>query len=321
MEDRARREHRRRSPLRRLRRAVRAAFTRPLFALAGVLVPRLYVLYMRLVWATSRVETNGFEELIRITEKYDGAVALLWHEEVFSVAYGYPVLGVRGHTLASLSNVGELITRCLERCGYVVFRGGSSRRSRRNEGVLEDMIEHMRTHHEVLYGLTVDGSKGPAYRMKSGGIVIARECGKPIALVRTWYARSLRLKTWDRTAIPLPFNRIAYYLRGPYFVPEDAATPEGVQRFRLRLEAELLDLAARSYADMGQPCPPELAQRQQEASATEGSGAQASARASSSCAAPRPEAIASATATPSSHAPASARPGAAAPSRARNART
>ncbi len=78
----------------------------------------------------------------------------------------------------------------------------------------------MQTTPGVIYGLTVDGSKGPAYRMKMGGVLIARECGGPLALVRTWYKRSIRLKTWDRMAVPLPFNVIKYYLRGPYFVPE-----------------------------------------------------------------------------------------------------
>ena len=85
----------------------------------------------------------------------------------------------------------------------------------------------MRKTDGVIYGLTVDGSKGPAYRLKRGGVVIARECGRPIVLVRTWYRRCLRLDTWDRTAIPLPFNRIHYYLEGPYFAPADADTEAG----------------------------------------------------------------------------------------------
>ena len=150
----------------------------------------------------------------------------------------------------------------LKLCGYVVFRGGStSGKARRREGTLLEMIEHMRTTPEVTYGLTVDGSKGPAYRMKTGGIVIARECGKPIALVRTWYKRCLRMRTWDRMALPLPFNVIRYYIRGPYHVPESARTDEGLLRFRNELESDLIDLAVQSYADMGQEVPPNLVKR------------------------------------------------------------
>ena len=84
---------------------------------------------------------------------------------------------------------------------------------------------------------------------------------RPIALVRTWYKRSIRLRTWDRTAIPLPFNRIKYYLAGPYHVTEDAQTEEGFARFLLQLEDELIEMATASYRDMGQPLPENLSKR------------------------------------------------------------
>ena len=161
-----------------------------------------------------------------------------------------------------LAEAGEVITRMLKLCGYVVFRGGSSSgKARRRTDVLAEMITHMKTTSGVIYGLTVDGSKGPAYRMKMGGVLIARECGKPLALVRTWYKRSVRLRTWDRMAVPLPFNVIKYYLRGPYFVPADADTEAGLARFRLQLENDLIDLAAQSYDDMGQERPANLVKR------------------------------------------------------------
>jgi len=245
------------------RRYVRPLFSRPLSKLAALVVPYIYIAYMRLVWSTSRIEGGKeFGALIRMAEEYDGAVALLWHEEVLTVAYGYPYVGIRGHTLASLGESGEVIARMLKLCGYVVFRGGStSGKARRREGTLLEMIEHMRTTPEVTYGLTVDGSKGPAYRMKTGGIVIARECGKPIALVRTWYKRCLRLRTWDRMAVPLPFNVIRYYIRGPYHVPESARTDEGLLQFRNEIESDLIDLAVQSYTDMGQELPPNLVKR------------------------------------------------------------
>jgi len=251
---------RQRGPLARaFRNHVRPLFSRRLSALAAAVVPSIYMGYMRLVWATSRVDPGNFLELKDWIREHNGAVGLLWHEEVMTVAYGYHHLGFRPHTLASLGDSGELITRMLLKCGFVVFRGGSTRGlKRRREGVLEELIEHMRTHDEVIYGLTVDGSRGPRYHMKHGGIVIARECGKPIALARTWYKRCLRLPTWDRMAVPLPFNHIRYYLAGPYFVPETTHTPEGMEEFRLRLERDLIELAARSYDDLGQPRPPEL---------------------------------------------------------------
>jgi len=251
---------RRRSwPSRLFRSKIRPLFSRRLSRLATFLVPPLYLLYMRLVWATSRIEPHNFLALKGITAEHNGAVSLLWHEEVMTVAFGYAYLGFRGHTLASVGESGELIARLLQRCGFVVFRGGSTtHRSRRREGALNEMIEHMQTHDAVIYGLTVDGSKGPPYRMKTGGIIIARECHRPIILARTWFKRCLRLPTWDRMALPLPFNVIHYYLRGPYMVPESAHTAAGLEQFRLQLENDLIDLAARSYDDLGRARPTNL---------------------------------------------------------------
>ena len=254
-----RRRRRERGWLRTLRHALRPLITRPLMRLNLALFPTLYILYMRFVWATSRIVDRGLGRLFAISAEHNGAVGLLWHEEVMTVAWGYAYMGFRPHTLASLSNDGAVITRLLERCGFVVFRGGSSdRSSRRVSSVTRDLIDHMQKTDGVIYGLTVDGSKGPPYRLKRGGVVIARECGRPIVLVRTWYRRCVRLQTWDRVAIPLPFNRIHYYLEGPYFAPPDANTEAGLERFRLRLEQDLNALAARSYDDLGQPRPANL---------------------------------------------------------------
>jgi lysophospholipid acyltransferase (LPLAT)-like uncharacterized protein len=257
-----RRKRSQRWPARFFRRKVRPLFSRRLSALAAMVLPYVYLLYMRFVWATSRIEGREFVALKQIIAHYNGAVGLLWHEEVMTVAFGYAYLGFRPHTLASVGEAGEVIARMLTLCGFVVFRGGSTTgSSRRREGALEEMITHMRNHDQVIYGLTVDGSKGPPFRMKTGGIVIARECGKPIVLARTWYKRCLRLPTWDRMAVPLPFNLIRYYLRGPYTVPENAHTEAGLNQFRQILENDLIDLAAQSYDDMGQPRPSNLVKR------------------------------------------------------------
>jgi lysophospholipid acyltransferase (LPLAT)-like uncharacterized protein len=253
------------------RRTIRPLFSKPLSRFAAWIVPYIYLFYMRLVWATSRLEGSEDFVLNDISNAHDGVIALLWHEEVFTVAFGYPYIGIRGHTLASLGESGEVITRMLKLCGYVVFRGGSSSgKARRRTDVLGEMITHMKTTSGVIYGLTVDGSKGPAYRMKMGGVLIARECGKPLALVRTWYKRSVRLRTWDRMAVPLPFNVIKYYLRGPYFVPADANSEVGLARFRLQLENDLIDLAAKSYDDMGQQRPANLVKREDSGEASIG---------------------------------------------------
>jgi lysophospholipid acyltransferase (LPLAT)-like uncharacterized protein len=239
----ARARPRRKRTAKRLRRRAAAW----LVALAAAVLPRLYTAYMRLVEATSRHDDRLTALLLAAAERHDRAVALLWHQEVFTVAYNYR--HYRGHTLVSVSDFGHVIAALLRRCNFTIVRGGSGSHSRRRPA-LATLIEHMRTHPRVIYGLTVDGSRGPAYRMKRGGPAIARACGAPVVLVRTWYRRGVRLPTWDRAQIPLPFNRRVTLASGPYWIAPDA-DDAALEAFRAHLERELLELTARAYLEAG----------------------------------------------------------------------
>ncbi len=220
-------------------------------AIAALVLPWLYVAYMWLVRVTSRHDDALLAPLLLgAVERHDRAVAALWHQEVFSVAYNYRKL--RGHTLASVSDFGAVITAMLRRCNFIVFRGGSGSSSRHRD-VLTTLITHMRRTPRVIYGLTVDGSNGPVYRVKPGCVAIARACRAPVVLVRTCYRRAVALPTWDRAQVPLPFTRRVTLATGPYWIAPDA-DDQACETFRLHLERELLDLTNRAYARLGMPC-------------------------------------------------------------------
>ncbi|MCC6849771.1 MAG: hypothetical protein IT294_14800 [Deltaproteobacteria bacterium] len=239
------RDHARKPP--RLVKRVRRRLAALLIGLAAIVLPRLYLAYMWLVRVTSNEDGRRLDEvLFGAVDRHDRAVAALWHEEVFSVAYNYRHF--HGHTLASVSDFGEVISEMLRRCNFVVFRGGSGSKSRRRD-VLADLIEHMETTPRVIYGLTVDGSQGPVYRMKPGAVAIAKACRAPIVLVRTRYARGLTLPTWDRTQIPLLFNRRLTLASGPYWIAPDADAA-ATEAFRRHLENELLELTARVAVEL-----------------------------------------------------------------------
>jgi hypothetical protein len=220
------------------------------YAMASLvfLLPRLYMAYMWLVEVTSRHDDETLTRLIvGAVERHDRVIALLWHQEVFSVAYNYRKL--YGHTLASVSDFGDIITEMLRRCNFVILRGGSGSKSRKRH-VLPTLIEHMETNHRVMYGLTVDGSRGPVHKLKPGGPMIARACRAPVLCVRTRYRRGITLPTWDRAQIPLPFNRRITLASGPYWIAPDADAA-ALETFREHLEGELLELTDRVYAELG----------------------------------------------------------------------
>jgi lysophospholipid acyltransferase (LPLAT)-like uncharacterized protein len=229
-----------RRPARKFSRRIKSWFSGRAVAVVALVFPRLYLAYCWFVWRTSRVEDVLTGPLNRTADRHGGFVAALWHEEVFSVAYAYRHMG--GHTVASTGNFGLIITRLLELCNFTVFRGGASRGSARKRRVLNDMIHNFRTEPRVPYGITVDGSRGPAYHMKPGSVVIARSCRAPLMVGRVWYSNYVRLSTWDRTVIPLPFGRIKVVAVGPYWVRPDGGKAE-LEGAVEHLQSELRDLA------------------------------------------------------------------------------
>jgi lysophospholipid acyltransferase (LPLAT)-like uncharacterized protein len=208
--------------------------------LAALLVARLYDAWMSFVWRTSRVEDRGLSTVHEVVAVHGGCVALVFHEDALLAAWACHRLGLRPATLVSRSDAGEVATRILQGCGFHVVRGGSSRgASRRRPLALLGLIRHARREPRALCAIAVDGSHGPRRSLKRGGIALARAARKPIVLARIASRPCLRLPTWDRLALPLPFGRIRLALRGPHALPEDAATRAGLERFRARLECEM----------------------------------------------------------------------------------
>jgi hypothetical protein len=209
-----------------------------LVRLATYTVPYIYFAYFWFVWATSRIIdlTAPLDEELRNYNR--GMVIAVWHQDVICVPWAYSWL--HPHTIASVGDSGEVITRLLKLCGYTVFRGGSSKRASRRKKVLEEFIQHLRQVDRPVVGITVDGSSGPAYRMKTGVIVMAMQIGAPVYVLRIWSKRRILLPTWDRTMLPLPFNKIVIMAEGPYPLPDEIDRKEVFQQFHRFIENQLL---------------------------------------------------------------------------------
>lgn len=242
---------------RKLRRRVRHAVGELLLRWFVWVVPPIYYALCWLINASCEIDDELQPPLLESVARHDHVVAVLWHQEVVTVAFNNRDLG--GHTLASTGSFGRVITALLEYCNFTVFRGGSSKGKRRKRRVLPAMIHHMRQTKRVIYGITVDGSHGPAFRMKPGGVVIARACRAPLYVVRWSYSRRLTFNTWDRTVLPLPFGKLKGLAVGPYWIDPDSSAEE-VERFTRHLEEELLECCYRAEREVGIEHPDCLAQ-------------------------------------------------------------
>jgi hypothetical protein len=67
-----------------------------------------------------------------------------------------------------------------------------------------------------------------------------------VVVFKTWCKRYFQLPTWDRTLVPLPFNRIAYVFAGPIY--PDRYLPEAERFDALYGEVERALCRVTAYA-------------------------------------------------------------------------
>jgi len=177
----------------------------------------------RLTWRVRGLRPDDLERGRRWLRGPDGRVLCCWHQR--HLAFLRPIRGTATTTLVSLSPDGEIIARTLHWLGHRTVRGSSSRRAA--EG-LRGMTEAARAGRPLAF--MVDGPKGPLFVAKLGPVAAARDSGVgAVVPAACAISRSLRLKSWDRLQIPLPFAKIVYAYGDPIPVPTDAD--------RARLEA------------------------------------------------------------------------------------
>ncbi len=240
-------------------RQTRKKLSKPLVGLTASAIGWLYKGYMGLVWHTSRVESYGMARAVKAVNTDGNILVAVWHDN--AILAGRCCKVFRPTTLASNSDIGEVITAVLKHQDYHVFRGGSSRGKARKKPVLQQLVDYVNKRTEVVLALTVDGSTGPARMMKPGIIGLAGDTGMPLFAMHIACKPKLHLPSWDRTRIPLPFGKIVMVIEGPINCAK--ATTDGDAFEHLRQQGQLLldDTAKRAdQAIAGKPPDPPDAQ-------------------------------------------------------------
>jgi len=134
--------------------------------------------------------------------------------------------------MVSKSFDGEWIAGIIKRLGYRVFRGSASRDGARA------LLEIIRGGKVCDLALTVDGSRGPAEKVKAGAIFLASNSGLPLVPISCVSPRSWRLKSWDRFIIPKPFSRVEIVM-GKHIVVPPNITKDDIRRFARDAEAAI----------------------------------------------------------------------------------
>lgn len=141
------------------------------------------------------------------------------------------VRAARPHLLVSGSEDGAILVRALAGSGFGFVRGATG------EGGGRALVELRR----VLdgggaVGIAVDGPKGPFGEIRDGVAHLARLTGRSVVPLAAEPMAAIRLRTWDRTVVPLPGSRVAMRVGTPLVT--GGGTPEAEAA---RLRGQLTD--------------------------------------------------------------------------------
>jgi lysophospholipid acyltransferase (LPLAT)-like uncharacterized protein len=153
-----------------------------------------------LLRATMRVELLHREYFADLQSRRVPILLALWHGRMFLPIDVHRWQGFV--TMASKSTDGDIIAGWLEKNGYVVVRGSTTRGG---SEALRRMVYHLRAGRNGA--LTVDGPKGPVRVVQPGVVRLARLSGAwilPVSFSSSW---PMFFRSWDRHLVPKPFSR------------------------------------------------------------------------------------------------------------------
>jgi hypothetical protein len=207
--------------------------------------------YLRLVWKTSFFVTEPDDAYERVAR--DSPVILaMWHGQHFLVPFVRRPEH-RAKVLISRHRDGEINAIAAEWLGVGTIRGsgnlGGGFIGKGGVSAFKEMLTALQEGFTVA--LTADVPK--VARVAGLGIIkLASASGRPIFPLAVATRRRVELKTWDRTAVNLPFTRGAGVVGEPVCVPAEADA-KTLESSRCALQASLEGATARAYALVDRP--------------------------------------------------------------------
>lgn len=224
---------------------------------AGVVVPHVLPFHKRCAvellctlfrllmttWRTKWVPVN--EAADKASRSISPVIFCVWHNRLAHALPGYNVPGrniwpANGiAAMVSASRDGAFLASILEHFGIQPIRGSSSRRGA--QALLEATTWIVEKGYHVV--ITPDGPRGPCYKIHEGILSLAQLTGQPIVPLGYEATSKIKLRSWDKFQIALPFSRTTCCFGEPIFVPREA---DDAERSRIRAKLELMMLEINS---------------------------------------------------------------------------
>ena len=195
-------------------------------------VAYLLWLYVRFALSTIRWRVEGEDRVAPLWDQprdiREGIIVCFWHSVILLSPACWP-LG-RAHSpkaMISLSPDGEFIAQLVERLGFPGIRGSARKDSdptndKGGSAAFKEALRWIKSGNGVA--ITPDGPRGPVETMKDGAVVLAKTSGVPVMLVGIACRPVVRLGSWDRGCLPVPFGRGAIVWAGGVCAERSADT-------------------------------------------------------------------------------------------------
>jgi lysophospholipid acyltransferase (LPLAT)-like uncharacterized protein len=192
---------------------------------------------MRVLFATLRLRVHDPHGFLSDPPPQP-VIYAFWHNRILAITAAFLRVYPRGRrgvlVLTSASKDGMWLGELAGHLGMGSVRGSSSRRG---ATAMRELLDRVAEGYDIA--ITPDGPRGPRYEMGSGLVYLAQKAGLPVIPCHARFHGAIRLKTWDRFAIPRPFARLDVTLGEALRVaPDDADFEAERKRIESVLRAE-----------------------------------------------------------------------------------
>lgn len=185
---------------------------------------RFGIQFLNILSKTWRIEVKG-----ELPE--NPAVIAFWHGQMLP---GWKLFDGQNPTaIVSTSKDGAILTNLLEKWGFEVARGSSSKSG---SVALRQMIRFAEKRYVLI---TPDGPRGPKNKMKAGAVITAMRAQVPLILLRINIHKSKVFdKSWDDFELPLPFSKVTIQISEKIYIDKEL-NKEEVNEKIIEIEKQL----------------------------------------------------------------------------------
>ncbi len=166
--------------------------------------------WMQFCFATTRWTQENEAIAGAVWSEGGGVLCAYWHSRIALSPACWPLnraQPIKG--LVSLSPDGQFIATAMALQGIPAVRGSSANKDKadRAKGGTQALRDGLKQLKVAALAVTPDGPRGPARQMAEGLPLMAKLSGAPVLFIGLSCNPAIRLNSWDRAVLPLPFGK------------------------------------------------------------------------------------------------------------------